>query len=853
MTNNTELKPTTPNESGESTQVNVEATSINGNAKKPRSKAKRIILWTSLSLLLLILLAVAAAITWLGPIVEWYVEKHDMELVGRRIEMDNLRIKLFSSEASVDNLILYEADDSTHFARIGHLEAELALSELFSNHVHITRAYAEEAYLRIDQDVEEFNLDDMIEFIDKEYLAEETPEEEEGEPWVITLDNITIRNSHFAYFDHEIDQRWELTELNLATPRFYLDGGFSHIESSAIINDRAQLEGIIELDYNSWDFTFDGSVKEFPLAETYKYWTPYLNVGSITGIANADFSLVGNVMDIFSMDISGTATADGFGITASNGGKVLTTNHLEVGIEELNIDAERYILSSLVANGYSAEMIFEADGSTNFDPLFYDEPVITIESTATEEGEELYDVKERVTVTTSEEEAPFANMVLRIAHVDLKGGDFLYSDNTMHRKFEYPMREVAITGTNIDLMGQNNITLSAKLPKQGSVQLRWDGSLSDFHNQSLMLMLTNVDMEGLSPYVEYYTGFPITSGNLTFRSQNVVSNGALSGINQLGTYLFKVGQRDKEMDVELKLPLRLAVWVLTDKDDHIDIDLPISGHLDEPKFSYRKIILKAVGNLMLKLVASPFELMDKSKQDTFRHIDLDLLDPGLGSEHYARLDNMANALKGDSTLRVRLTQRVNYKRATQRIANLNLKIAYYNYKHGDKEGYLDMLAFSQINDTKMSNREVIAYADSLLTARGIDPSHMNAENKAMQLYGDVVEEQMVQLMEHRNRVIMDYMGFQHQDMPKDAFTINNVVVEDMKNYNGKDRFTVTMIIDEEEVELPVADDTTFEEDYYDAYALEDEPALEEPIIEDEDNITATDTLESGDAYNNEIN
>ena len=853
MTNNTELKPTPPNESGESTQVNVEATSINGNAKKPRSKAKRIILWTSLSLLLLILLAVAAAITWLGPIVEWYVEKHDMELVGRRIEMDNLRIKLFSSEASVDNLILYEADDSTHFARIGHLEAEIALSELFSNHVHITRAYADEAYLRIDQDVEEFNLDDMIEFIDKEYLAEETPEEEEGEPWVITLDNITIRNSHFAYFDHEIDQRWELTELNLATPRFYLDGGYSHIESSAIINDRAQLEGIIELDYNSWDFTFDGSVKEFPLAETYKYWTPYLNVGSITGIANADFSLVGNVMDIFSMDISGTATADGFGITASNGGKVLTTNHLEVGIEELNIDAERYILSSLVANGYSAEMIFEADGSTNFDPLFYDEPVITIESTATEEGEELYDVKERVTVTTSEEEAPFANMVLRIAHVDLKGGDFLYSDNTMHRKFEYPMREVAITGTNIDLMGQNNITLSAKLPKQGSVQLRWDGSLSDFHNQSLMLMLTNVDMEGLSPYVEYYTGFPITSGNLTFRSQNVVSNGALSGINQLGTYLFKVGQRDKEMDVELKLPLRLAVWVLTDKDDHIDIDLPISGHLDEPKFSYRKIILKAVGNLMLKLVASPFELMDKSKQDTFRHIDLDLLDPGLGSEHYARLDNMANALKGDSTLRVRLTQRVNYKRATQRIANLNLKIAYYNYKHGDKEGYLDMLAFSQINDTKMSNREVIAYADSLLTARGIDPSHMNAENKAMQLYGDVVEEQMVLLMEHRNRVIMDYMGFQHQDMPKDAFTINNVVVEDMKNYNGKDRFTVTMIIDDEEVELPVADDTTFEEDYYDAYALEDEPALEEPIIEDEDNITATDTLESGDTDNNEIN
>ena len=808
-------------------------TQTNSNQKR-KSRVKRVIVWTLLSLLMLVVLAVAALIIWLGPIAEWYVEKHDTELIGRRVEMDDLRIKLFKGELSAKNVILYEEDNETHFARLGDVSAEMALKEIFDNHIHITRLDADEAYLRIDQNVDEFNFDDMLLYLDEAYPEEE--EEEESEPWKITIDNITIKRSHFAYFDHEIEQRWELTALDLTTPSFYLDNRFSHIDVATIINDSATLEGALELNYETWDFTFAGTLKEFPLAETYKYWTPYLNIGSVTGIADADFELEGNVMDIFAMNIRGTASARDFGVTTPTGGKVLLADELHIGVEELNIDKERYILSSLEANGYSSEMIFAKDGSTNFDILFYNDPTITIESTMTEEGENLYDVKERVTVTTTEEEAPLANMVIKIGHADLKGGEFLYSDDTMHRIFEYQLRDIAISGDNLDLMGNNKITLSAKLPKQGSVMLRWDGSLSDFYNQSLMLMLNNVDMVGLSPYVEHFTGFPIKDGNLTFRSQNVVSNGSLSGINQFGTYNFKLDKRDKSLDPEIKLPLRLAVWVLTDKDEHIDIDLPVSGHLDSPKFSYGKVIMKAVGGLMLKIAISPFELMSGNKQDAYQHIDLDLLEPGLGSEHYARLDKMAESLKEDDNVRVRLTQRVNYNRAAQRLANLNLKIAYYNHTQGDEQGYLDMLAFSRINDTKMSNKDVIAYADSLLTERGFDPNKMKTAEKAMTLYGDVVESQMVQLMEHRNRTIMEYMGFNHQDMPEGAFSINNVVIEDMVDYHGKDRYTVTLIVDDEEIELPVEGDDIVE-DEEDAFA--DEQGTN---VASEDNLSADTTL-----------
>ena len=805
------------------------------NTPKRKGGMKRAIKWIFLSLVAVVVLALAAAIIWLGPLAEWYVEKYDAELIGRRVEMDELRIKIFKGEMTADNVILYEADNQTNFACLGSLDAAMALGDLFDKHIHITRLNVGEAYVRIDQNVDEFNFDDMLTFIAETYASEEE-ETADSEPWMITLDNVAIKESHFAYFDHEIEQRWELTELYISTPSLYLDDRTTHLDIAAVINDRAALEGALELTYATWDFLFDGTLKEFPLAETYKYWTPFINVGSVAGSLSADVELEGNVMAITSMNICGDASVMGLEITTPTNGKVLLADELYVGIEELNIDQQRYILSYLKANGYASEMLFAKDGSTNFDALFYNDPTITIESTKTAEGDDLYDVKERVTVTTNEEEQPFADMVVKIGELDLKGGDFLYSDDTMHRLFEYQLRDIAIKGKDLDLMGNNNITLGAKLPKQGSVMLRWDGSLSDFHNQSLMLMLNNVDMVGISPYVEHFTGFPITDGNLTFRSQNVVSNGSLSGINQFGTYNFKLGKRDKSLDPEIKLPLRLAVWVLTDKDEHIDIDLPVSGHLDEPKFSYGKVIMKAVGGLMLKIAISPFELMAGNKQDAFQHINLDLLEPGLGSEHYARLDKMAEALKEDSSLRVKLTQRVNYKRDVQRLANLNLKIAYYNYKHGAEQGYLDMLAFSRINDTKMSNKAVIKYADSLLTARGIDPTMMNTQTKAMTLYGDVIDGQIKQLMEHRNRIIMNYMGFQHQDLAEGAFSINDIVIEDMKDYMGKDRYTVTLYVDDEAIELPV-DEKDDEGEVSDEYSNLDEEQEEGTIVAPADNLT----------------
>ena len=46
--------------------------------------------------------------------------------------------------------------------------------------------------------------------------------------------------------------------------------------------------------------------------------------------------------------------------------------------------------------------------------------------------------------------------------------------------------------------------------------------------------------------------------------------------------------------------------MLKDADGKIDLDLPVRGNVDDPEFSYGSVIWGALGNLLLKVVTSPF-------------------------------------------------------------------------------------------------------------------------------------------------------------------------------------------------------------------------------------------------------
>jgi hypothetical protein len=58
-----------------------------------------------------------------------------------------------------------------------------------------------------------------------------------------------------------------------------------------------------------------------------------------------------------------------------------------------------------------------------------------------------------------------------------------------------------------------------------------------------------------------------------------------------------------------KLPVLFAVSLLKNSKGEIDLNLPVSGSLDDPQFSVFGIVLKIIGNLLVKAATSPFALI----------------------------------------------------------------------------------------------------------------------------------------------------------------------------------------------------------------------------------------------------
>ena len=58
-----------------------------------------------------------------------------------------------------------------------------------------------------------------------------------------------------------------------------------------------------------------------------------------------------------------------------------------------------------------------------------------------------------------------------------------------------------------------------------------------------------------------------------------------------------------------KLPVKLALALLKNRQGDIDLDLPVTGDLDDPEFSIGGVVVKMFVNLIVGIVSSPFQVL----------------------------------------------------------------------------------------------------------------------------------------------------------------------------------------------------------------------------------------------------
>ena len=127
-------------------------------------------------------------------------------------------------------------------------------------------------------------------------------------------------------------------------------------------------------------------------------------------------------------------------------------------------------------------------------------------------------------------------------------------------------------------------------------------------SMDLVVEFRNLLMTNLSPYSAAFAGRAIEGGKLNLTLNYLIDDGQLIGKNELLLSEFKFGEEVESPDAT-SLPLDLAVALLTNSDGEIDIELPISGDVNDPEFHIGGVVKEAVKQFLVKIVTAPFRML----------------------------------------------------------------------------------------------------------------------------------------------------------------------------------------------------------------------------------------------------
>ena len=166
---------------------------------------------------------------------------------------------------------------------------------------------------------------------------------------------------------------------------------------------------------------------------------------------------------------------------------------------------------------------------------------------------------------------------------------------------------------------------------------------------------TDLELAPLSTYAGKYAGYAIERGKLSMDvAYKIDPDGRLEARNQVILNQLTFGDKIESKDAT-KLPVLLAVALLKDRNGVIDINLPVSGSVNDPKFSVGGIIVKVIINLLVKALTAPFALLSGGGSDDLSVVEFQPGTAVLAASGSAAIDKVAKALTERPALKMTVT------------------------------------------------------------------------------------------------------------------------------------------------------------------------------------------------------
>lgn len=735
-------------------------------------------LWKGLSLWIRILIIIFLSIILLifiiyftiSPITKSYIIKHDKELIGRKISIEDLRINIFKARLDIKNFNLYEKDDKTVFFGLDSLNFEIKLFPMLKNKIIVDRVFLGSANLNITQDKEVFNFDDIIEFFAD---TTATVSDTNSKPWDITINNIDIINSNIVYKDLEIDAKWALNDFSLNIPTLHFSDTVSNLGIAFTFGNGGSLALKAKYNYETSKYNLNVDLKDFSISGILPYLQQDMNISKIEGDLSAKLSIEGDLENVMNFDLNGNISNKNFLMVDNGGNKLLGIDYISTDIENINLIKNKYILSNLIVKHFSTYFDMNKDSTNNFTYLFKPTP------------------PEELAQDTTSQTSPKMDFIIKELRVS--ESEFVFNDKTLRNTFSYPITNIEITSNNLKLEGENNMVISSNIGSTGRVEFKYKGIIDNMNNHDISLVIRNAQLREFTPYSLDYFALPIEKGNMTIIAHNIIKNANLVGANSLEVYSSKFGKKDKTIDAEYKnIPLKTALYIIEDRNKKISFDLPVSGNVNSPEFSYKKLIFQTLGNLMIKLVASPFDALGSAlgiNPGDLEFINIDINSNEFSTDEFEKINNITKLIKEKPELEIQMQLEVNYEQNIKTLSLINLKKSFYYHYNPEKIGKtLSILEADSIINIKNNNPNLEAFTNATLLEKGLSLEG-NITDKAQRLYKDITEKEIIINIERTNQRLKTYLD---KEAPENKVNIQTQTLQEMKSHTNKTRYKTSI-------------------------------------------------------------
>ncbi|MCL6416757.1 DUF748 domain-containing protein [Aestuariirhabdus sp. Z084] len=474
---------------------------------------------------------------------------------------------------------------------------------------------------------------------------------EKGElPWEVALTSFELSNYQIDFSDQSLDPSpsWTLQPLALqGGPVTFPQNQPLAFNVGAEVDDGAQLSLSGQL-WFSPRVEMDVSVKDFDLSRLQSYLDPLFQVQLEQGKASLDGHLLWQGGEQPQLKLGGHLGVDEL-VTRDTIDYQEFVKWKALLVEEIAFDQQQRQLSiaRIATNTPYARVIIYPDLSVNVSQI------LSSPTAADEPADETTSSGENGT----EDEKPFD---VSIGRIEIVEGEANFADLSLTPQFATGIFQLngRVDGLSSDIDARAVVDISGKVDRYAPVVIK--GAINPLSAEAftdLGVSFKNVELTTLTPYSGKFAGYRIDKGKLSLDLQYQLENRQLQGDNKMVLDQLTLGSRTDSPDAT-SLPVTLAIALMKDSSGRIDIDLPVSGDLDNPEFSYGSLVAKAFINLITNIISSPFRALGSllgEDAESYGNIGFPAGSQELSPEVRERLQTLTTALAERPTIKLELT------------------------------------------------------------------------------------------------------------------------------------------------------------------------------------------------------